>query len=147
MEVTEKLDGSQFAFGVVGGELSYRSKGRQIPLYGEEPTSLFYPAAKHVESLHEQGLIPEGVWFYGEAFKKPRHSTLRYDRVPRNHIALFGAYVLEHDAIGPAHWMHHAQLSTWSRVFKVEVVQRITQTNESRQDSLLASIRQCSGHA
>jgi hypothetical protein len=91
IEVTEKLDGSQFAFGVVGGDLSYRSKGRQIPRHSIQDNDLFYPVTQWVESAAEAGLIPEDAWFYGETLCKPKHSTLRYDRVPRNHFALFAA--------------------------------------------------------
>lgn len=86
VEITEKLDGSQFGFGMVDGELVTRSKGRVIT----DPDKLFIPAVNHVRSIEH--LLPEDLFFYGETLCQPRHSTLAYDRTPTNNIALFGVF-------------------------------------------------------
>ena len=89
VEITEKIDGSQFGFGKTpDGELVIRSKGREITLNTSD--KLFFPAITYVNSIADK--IPNGWFFYGETLCQPRHSTLAYDRVPKNHIALFGVY-------------------------------------------------------
>lgn len=92
VEITEKIDGSQFGFGkTVDGELVMRSKGREIT--ADTSDKLFLPAIEYVNSIEH--LIPNGWFFYGETLHAPRHSTLAYDRVPKNHIALFAVYEVE----------------------------------------------------
>lgn len=86
VEVTEKVDGSQFSFGVIDDELMMRSKGAR--LYAENPEKLFAEGIEYVSSIAH--LLTPGVVYYCEYLKKPKHNTLAYDRVPRNHLALFG---------------------------------------------------------
>lgn len=88
VEITEKLDGSQFCFGKdPDGTLFMRSKG--APLYWEEKIeSLFKPAVLHVLSVQDR--IPNDTAYYAETLSTPRHNTLRYNRVPKNHISLYG---------------------------------------------------------
>lgn len=88
VEITEKLDGSQFGFGKVDGELVIRSKGREIDI--DNFDKMFGEGIAYVKSIQDK--IPDGMFFYGEYLQKPRHSTLAYDRIPTNHIALFGIY-------------------------------------------------------
>jgi len=73
VEITEKLDGSQFSFGKIDGEVITRSKGREF----EEPDKLFRPVFEYVHSIADR--LPEGIFFYGETLGTPRHSTLAYD--------------------------------------------------------------------
>jgi len=84
VEVTEKIDGSQFAFGRVNGELYLRSKGAQ--LYTENPEKMFAEAIAYVGQIQDR--LPEGMIFYAEYLKKPKHNTLKYERVPKNHLML-----------------------------------------------------------
>jgi len=89
VEITEKIDGSQFGFGKTPeGELIMRSKGREITL--DTVDKLFFPAVTYITSIAER--IPNGWFFYGETLHAPQHSTLAYDRIPKNHIALFAVY-------------------------------------------------------
>jgi hypothetical protein len=87
VEITEKIDGSQFGFGLVDGELVCRSKGKEQEL--DNPDELFAEGVAYVKSIQDR--LPPDIFFYGEYLSKPRHSTLAYDRIPQNHIALFGA--------------------------------------------------------
>lgn len=87
VEVTEKIDGSQFVFGKVKGELYLRSKGAQ--LFTENPEKMFAEAITYVEQIQDR--LPEGMVFYAEYLKKPKHNTLVYERVPKNHLMLFAA--------------------------------------------------------
>jgi hypothetical protein len=83
--VEEKVDGSQFSFGVQGGELLCRSKGKQILL--DAPDSLFVKAVETAKEIAP--LLVDGWTYRAEYLKKPRHNGLAYDRVPMKHLALF----------------------------------------------------------
>lgn len=81
--VEEKVDGSQFSFGIIGGELVCRSKGKQQLL--DAPDDMFKKAIQNVRGLD---LHPE--WTYrGEYLEKPKHNTLVYSRVPQSNIIIF----------------------------------------------------------
>jgi hypothetical protein len=86
VEVTEKVDGSQFGFGIINGQLFMRSKG--AVLYAENPEKMFKEAIDYVSSVAH--LLVPGVMHYAEYLKKPKHNTLAYHRIPKNHLALFG---------------------------------------------------------
>lgn len=87
VELSEKVDGSQIAFGLVDGNLFIRSKGAQ--LYTDNPEKMFKEGIDYISSI--QGVLPDGVVFYGEYLKHPKQNTLKYNRIPRNHIILFGS--------------------------------------------------------
>lgn len=92
VEITEKIDGSQLGFGKTPeGELIIRSKGREISL--DNADKLFFPAITYINSIQDR--IPNGWFYYAETLHAPRHSTLAYDRIPKNHIALFAVYEVE----------------------------------------------------
>lgn len=97
VEITEKLDGSQFAFGIIDGELAYRSKGRMIPVGSLDSSDMFYPICRKIEELADRGKIYEGYVFYGEYLREPRHNTLQYERIPTNMLAIFGMWSKETD--------------------------------------------------
>lgn len=87
--VQEKVDGSQFSFGRFdtpdGPVLRCRSKGAQIQV--DAPDKMFAKAVDYVKSV---GLFLVPGWTYrGEFLAKPKHNTLLYDRVPKNHIVIF----------------------------------------------------------
>lgn len=85
--IQEKVDGSQFSFGIVEGELQCRSKGAQIHL----PTTdkWFKGACETAQRLfYEDRLTPE--WVYrGEALYGPKHNALTYERAPVGNIIIF----------------------------------------------------------
>lgn len=93
--IQEKIDGSQFSFGVQDGELHCRSKGKALDL--DAPEAMFASAVKTARDLYERGLLAEGVRFRAEAVYKPRHNVLTYDRVPEG-----GMVVFDVDDRGPA---------------------------------------------
>ena len=56
--VEEKIDGSQFSFGVIDGELQCRSKGKQIII--DAPEKMFTEAvamAKYISSVLQPGWV------------------------------------------------------------------------------------------
>jgi len=76
VEITEKVDGSQFGFGKVKGRLFVRSKGRELDL--DNPDQMFKLGVEYVKSIEDK--IPDNTTFYGEYLQKPKHNTLAYDR-------------------------------------------------------------------
>ncbi len=85
--IEEKVDGSQFSFGVFSGEIRVRSKGRVFEVHA--PDSLFAPVCATVIRLAEAGMLQDGWTYRGETLSKPRHNALTYDRVPEGNIILF----------------------------------------------------------
>ena len=87
--VEEKIDGSQFSFGVVNGELVCRSHGKQMIV--DAPEKMFVKAVETVKSLLPL-LTPE--WIYrGEYLEKPKHNTLCYSRTPEKNIIIFDVMI------------------------------------------------------
>ena len=91
--VEEKVDGSQFSFGVfervaVCDEpaelvLQCRSKGAQLNLVA--PEKMF---ARAVDVVKELPLTP-GFTYRAEYLLKPKHNALAYDRIPEKHLMVF----------------------------------------------------------
>lgn len=82
--VEEKVDGSQFSMSRnLDGSLSVRSKGQEIHL-GAVP-QLFDHAVATAQSLD----LHPGWVYRGEYLQKPKHNTLSYSRVPKQHTILF----------------------------------------------------------
>lgn len=93
VEVTEKIDGSQFNFGVDSEKnLLLRSKGKDI--YIEAPEKMFQQAIDYVVSIGGtiKNQFSAETFFYTEFLSKPKHNVLNYKRVPKNHLILFAAY-------------------------------------------------------
>jgi hypothetical protein len=106
VNVEEKVDGSQFSFGLIepspvdpvydvflkdGVETPYalkiRSKG--CVMHIDAPERMFEKAAETVKQLvTSKGLTP-GWTYRGEFLGRPKHNSLAYDRVPTGHIILF----------------------------------------------------------
>lgn len=94
--VEEKVDGSQFSFGVFdaydangerdgGTVLRVRSKGAvMIP---DAPEPMFKEAVDTAKALAP--MLRVGWTYRGEYLKKPRHNGLAYDRIPKQHVILF----------------------------------------------------------
>lgn len=84
--VEEKIDGSQFSFGVgEDGAFRVRSKGREM--HPDAPDAMFQ---KGVDAMRERVPLLHPGWTYrGEYLQKPKHNALAYDRVPRDHVIIF----------------------------------------------------------
>lgn len=100
VEITEKIDGSQFGFGVTEqGEVVVRSKGKEMAL--DNPEKMFKAAVDYVISIEDKlkelpgKLGVPSISFYGEYLGSPSHNVLKYGRIPNNHIMIFGVMVGE----------------------------------------------------
>ena len=67
VEITEKVDGSQFVFGKIDGDLSMRSKG--CIQYEEKHDNMFNLACDYVVSIQDR--LPDNTVFYAEYLSKP----------------------------------------------------------------------------
>lgn len=113
IEVTEKLDGSQFGFSKPAGVLIVRSKGAVID--ADDPQKLFSKSVAHVKSV-EEWLDPHFA-YYGEAIGSNKHNTLTYGRTPKNFIALFAIYDLLHHE-----WLRYGDMKAEADRLAVDVV-------------------------
>lgn len=90
--VEEKIDGSQFSFGLSEeGELMIRSKGCVMVL--DAPAKMFSFAAETVKKL--KPLLHPGWTYRGEYLRSAKHNTLAYERFPKDHIILFDVEIGE----------------------------------------------------
>lgn len=81
----EKIDGSQFSFGLFDGALKCRSKGQEIVL--EAPEGMFIKA---VETAKELAPLMRNGWTYrAEYLQKPKHNIQAYSRTPEKFLILF----------------------------------------------------------
>jgi len=93
----EKVDGSQFSFGIVDGELMCRSKGKQLIL--DAPEKMFNKA---VATVREIAPLLHPDWIYrAEYLEKPKHNTLAYDRVPEHNLIGFDICTGLEEYMGP----------------------------------------------
>lgn len=83
--VQEKIDGSQFSFGLINEELKCRSKGKEI--FINAPEKMFFEAIETVQLLKNK--LHKNWLYRGEYLQKPKHNTLCYDRIPNNYIIIF----------------------------------------------------------
>lgn len=116
VEVTEKIDGSQFIAGKLNGELVMRSKGAMIyDFENRNPNDLFYPVIQHFLSIAD--ILPEGRIFFGETLCRPKHNTLTYERVPKNHFMLFAVGNIHHQFC-----QNYEDLADWAEFLDTDVV-------------------------
>lgn len=85
VEITEKIDGSQFNFGWLGDKFVMHSKGQEI--FAESVDKMFAPAVAFALSCRDK-LTPDTI-LHGEYLARPKHNVLAYQRVPKAHFALF----------------------------------------------------------
>lgn len=83
--IEEKIDGSQFSFGIFNGEIKCRSKGQQLII--DAPEKLFSQAVDTVKELAP--MLRDGWTYRAEYLKTPKHNTIKYDRIPAKHLIVF----------------------------------------------------------
>lgn len=81
--VEEKIDGSQFSFGLFDDGLRVRSKGQVMLI--DAPEKMFDRAVDTVKSLS----LRPGWTYRAEYLRKPHHNGLSYSRIPNEHLILF----------------------------------------------------------
>lgn len=86
----EKVDGSQFSFGLVDGHLHMRSKSQEQSV--EQHDNMFALAVDRVTEFHAHGRLPAETVFRCEYLNKPKHNTLVYGRVPDHNLVAFDVF-------------------------------------------------------
>lgn len=79
--VEEKIDGSQFSFGIYDGIVMCRSKGRE---QHEVPDEMFKLAVEQV--LKRADILHDGWTYRCEYLQKPKHNTILYSRTPVDNL-------------------------------------------------------------
>jgi hypothetical protein len=87
VRIQEKVDGSQFSFGIRDGQLHMRSK--RVELHAGAAVGQFMMAVQTVCRLFDERKLTEGWTYRGEAITKPRHNHLVYERIPVGGVILF----------------------------------------------------------
>lgn len=126
--IEEKVDGSQFSFGVFDGVLRARSKGQELVI--DSPEKMFEQAVATAQSL--ASTLRDGWTYRGEYLQKPRHNALAYDRIPDRHIILFDINTDQEVYLSPEEKAEEAKR------LGLEVVPAIFSGVMSDVDSLLA---------
>lgn len=83
--VEEKIDGSQFSFGIFGGDIKVKSKSNEMIV--DAPEKMFQRAVDTVLAIAP--MLHDGWTYRAEYLQKPKHNVLAYDRIPNNHLILF----------------------------------------------------------
>lgn len=94
--IEEKIDGSQFSFGIIDDELKFKSKNCDV-LIGNE--GMFKEAVDYVISVKHR--LRPGWTYRAEYLMKPKHNVLAYDRAPTNNLILFDVNDEEESYINP----------------------------------------------
>ena len=118
LEVTEKLDGSQFGFGKQNGEFFMRSRNMNLV---EMPSNMFNLIAAYAAERLKPAVMSmkNDCVFYGEFIRGLKSNILKYERIPKNNLTLFGYFEL----VGGKIIAHtHKTLAEYAEVFDVEVV-------------------------
>lgn len=103
--VEEKVDGSQFSFGVIDGELQARSKNHQLVL--DAPEKMFTKAIETIREL--EPLLTPGWVYRCEYLQRPRHNVLTYGRVPEKHLIVYDVMIGLEDYLPPAEKRREAE--------------------------------------
>ena|ERR1700677_653748 len=89
--IEEKVDGSQFSFGIFNGELKCRSKGKEIVI--DAPEKMFNQAVETIKELAP--LLVDGWTYRAEYLSKPKHNCNAYGRIPAKHLIIFDINIHE----------------------------------------------------
>lgn len=83
--VEEKVDGSQFSFALIDGEVKCRSKGAVLNTLA--PEKMFIQAVEAVSAVKDN--LTPGWTYRAEYLARPKHNSLAYERRPENYLIGF----------------------------------------------------------
>lgn len=120
--IEEKVDGSQFRFSINKyGEMLFGS--HHVIFDKDAENGSWKPAIdsakKGIKAFMEHIGLRENevkVTFFGEYLSKPRHSTLKYERVPKGNIVLFDVCINE------SVWLKPEDVRKIAEIMEVEPV-------------------------
>lgn len=123
--VQEKYDGSQISFGRFGDKLRVRSRGREFDIHAAD--RIFQPACEQILSMADG--LEDGWTYRGEAFFRPKHNVLAYERCPEGHIVLFDI------CVGPQEYLSDAEVKDEAAHLGLEPAVTMAQWEGSRFDA------------
>ena len=115
--IQEKVDGSLFRFGVnEDGEVTAGSKGQIFHDLDGAP-QMFIEGAQYIKSIEEKlkKMNIKDVYFYCEYLQKPKHNTLKYDKIPKNHLVLF-------DCLMNGGWVNYKDLQKIANSLDIDMI-------------------------
>ena len=85
----------------------------------DDPPKMFRRGVEHIMALsnRDYGLLPKDVTFRCELLSKPKHNSLKYDRVPVNGVMLFDVELGESEYLAD-----RAGLAEWASRLGIEPV-------------------------
>ncbi len=101
--IEEKVDGSQFSFCKISGQVYCRSKG--VDIIVDAPDKMFFKAVETAKELD----LKDGWIYRGEYLKTPAHNTLKYSRTPNKNIILFDVMTAPETYLNPKEKMLEAE--------------------------------------
>lgn len=117
--VEEKIDGSQFRIQIdENGVMTFGSKSVD---YNDTrlPDKMFIPiieiVSKQLSSLAEKNGY--NMFIYGEYLHSPTHNTLKYERVPKNNLAIFDIKIIEGDKV---RWFDYDEKKSFAEKYGFE---------------------------
>lgn len=114
VQITEKIDGSQFSFGIRNGEIFCQSKNALIDI--NAPNDMFAKGVANVIDIFASNM--KDGWIYrGEYLRRPKHNTITYNRTPKHNIILFDAQGPE-----PESYVRYGELLKIGEQMDLEVV-------------------------
>ena len=132
--VQEKVDGSQFAFGIdAEGNTGCRSHHQQLDMNGG--AGMFEEAVKHVRAVkYELGLLWRAggeapMTLYCEYLQKPKHNSLAYERTPSHHLVLF-------DALDNGNWVSADMLRGFAEELGIDAIPELYRGPVASMDEL-----------
>lgn len=113
--VQEKVDGSQFGFGInEDGEIVMRSKG--VALTEDDHADMFSTAVEYILSIKKKlKTFPKDTYFYSEYLEKPKHNTLVYSQTPKNNLVLF-------DSMLNGAWVKREDLKLSAKILGIDLI-------------------------
>lgn len=143
--IQEKVDGSMFAFGFnEDGVITMRSKG--VAQNIEAPDQMFIKAVEYVLSQTDGDkylygkVCPKDVYYYCEYLQSPKHNTLKYDSVPKNHLVLF-------DVLINGRWGTREELENSAKNLNIDVIPELYRgpADKEKIKSLLTTVSYLGG--
>jgi len=128
--IMEKVDGSQFSFGIFNGEIRCKSKGKLQDV--DAPDKMFNQAIETVTRIAPK--LRDGWTYRAEYLNKPKHNALAYDRVPENNLILFDIN------IGHESYLHYKDMVEEGLAIGLETVPIVYQGEVHNAEDILKMI-------
>lgn len=115
--IQEKVDGSQFRFGV-NEEGKFLAGSKSVDFQEGAVDQMFSPGVEYLQSLDITSILPNDTYVYGEYLRTERHNTLKYDRVPKNHLVIF-------DVLEQGKFVSREELEVYAEKLGVDIIPEI----------------------